>query len=280
MAKPRGVIAAMDKYAVFGNPISHSKSPVIHGLFAQQTGEAICYEAMALPVDDFAHHCRQFFQRGGKGANVTLPFKLDAFNLADELSLRGKLAGAVNTLTWQEGKILADNTDGKGLVLDLQRLLGSLAGASVLILGAGGATRGVIGPLFDAGVAQIHIGNRTASKATNLVELFQPHGTISGSSLQAIPPQPFNIVINASSASVSGDTPEIANGHYESADLAYDMFYKQGNTAFMEQALTHNPRVQVSDGLGMLVAQAAESFCIWRGIMPDISPVLTALRCG
>jgi len=262
----------VDRYAVFGNPIGHSKSPLIHRWFAEQTGQDLQYQAILAPVDGFADSWRDFVSVGGKGANVTVPFKEVAFSLAQVVSERAQQAGAVNTLYIDSsGQLCGDNTDGIGLVADLQRLGVTLAGAKVLLLGAGGASRGVVGPLLEAGVAKVHIANRTADKAATVAALF--NDKVSGSGFIDIPSLDWQLVINATSSGLSQQRPDIDASHLESCQLAYDMMYGKEPTAF----LCWCKRLQVpkcADGIGMLVAQAAESFRIWRGIKPEVSPVI------
>lgn len=267
----------MDRYVVFGNPVKHSLSPCIHKMFAEQTGQAIDYNA-SLVEEDFPQAVRDFIAKGGQGANVTLPFKEQAFAMVDELSDRALAAGAVNTLIAKPGKLTGDNTDGAGLVGDLENQLGTLKGKSILLLGAGGAARGVIIPLFHAGVSTIHIANRTESKAEELAEVFSQYGSISYSGFVDIPDSVFDVIVNSTSSSISGDVPPIDGKLMRKAQLAYDMFYQKQLTSFMQFALEHNKDVQVSDGLGMLVGQAAESFYLWRGVRPDIKPVIAFLK--
>lgn len=268
----------LDSYGVFGNPIAHSLSPQIHSAFAKQTGQAISYRAIKAPVDGFAQSALCFFQQGGLGANVTLPFKLDAFRLADRLSNRAKLAGAVNTLTVQDGQILGDNTDGAGLVFDLQRHLEDLTAATVLLIGAGGAARGAIGALFEAGVAHVFLSNRTMSKADSLVQDFSALGSLSVVSVNEVANISADIVINSTSSSLSGNLPELPPAIFNKAKLSYDMFYQKEPTTFLRWAAQHNTEQQLVDGLGMLVAQAAKSFQIWTGFEPKIQPVMDQIR--
>jgi shikimate dehydrogenase len=268
-----------DKFAVFGNPILHSKSPFIHELFARQTNQDIEYSIVQPAVDDFDSAINRFFADGASGANVTAPFKLDAFNFADQLTTRAKEAGSVNTLkVLAKGNILGDTTDGQGLVEDLFRQFGSLDGLSVLLLGSGGAARGVVGSLFTAGVAKICIANRTASKALELADIFASHGDICGIALDEVPYTGIDLIINSTSTSMTDDLPAIDSKVFTQAQYIYDMAYKDKATSFMQWALQCNNTLQVSDGLGMLVGQAAESFYIWRGIKPNIEPVIDALR--
>ena len=265
----------MDRYAVFGNPIGHSKSPIIHRSFAEQTQQNLSYEAILAPVDGFADAWRQFVAAGGKGANVTVPFKEQAFKLAEQCTLRALQAQAVNTLYIAEGRLIGDNTDGAGLVADLIRLGAQLQGAKVLILGAGGASRGVIGPLLDAGVTSVHVANRTPEKASAVANAFNDQ--VSASGFADIPNHSWSIVINATSAGLSGRRPEIASSHLANCQFAYDMLYGNQPTAFLLWAQQLGVK-NTADGLGMLVSQAAESFHIWRGVKPMVAPVLQQLQ--
>jgi len=270
----------MDRYAVVGNPIAHSKSPWIHAAFARQTGQALTYEALLAPLDDFAATVARFRAEGGRGLNVTVPFKLEAFALADRRTPRAEAAGAVNTLAFGTDGILGDNTDGAGLVRDLASHLGCPPrGRRILLLGAGGATRGALLPLLDTAPADLCIANRTAHKAVELAQAFAAHaGTvrIEGCGFEALADQRFDLVINATSASLSGELPPLPPGLYAQGALAYDMMYGRGHTPFLRAALADGA-ARVADGLGMLVEQAAESFALWRGVRPDSAPVLGEL---
>ena len=262
-----------DRYAVFGHPIAHSKSPQIHAAFARQTGEDVVYEARLAPLDGFADSVAQFIAAGGRGANVTVPFKEEAFKLANRLSPRAQRAGAVNTLVFDVEGIAGDNTDGAGLVADLTRNLNrSLAGKRILLLGAGGAARGVIEPLLEQQPAALVIANRTISRAQELADLFG-HG-ITACSFDAAD-APFDIVINATAASLAGELPPLSSRIFTPNTLAYDMMYGR-DTPFLSFARTHG--AATADGLGMLVEQAAEAFYVWRGVRPDSAPVIAALR--
>lgn len=264
----------MDKYAVWGNPISQSKSPQIHRMFAQQTGQSMEYSAILGDNDNFEDQLRAFFAGGAKGCNITAPFKERAYQVADKYSERALTAEACNTLKMLEnGQLYADNTDGAGLVTDLQRLGWLNANQSVLILGAGGATRGVLLPLLEAR-QNITISNRTLTKAQALADKFARYGTIQAVELANIPQQKFDLVINATSLGLQGKTVEINPDILRQAGAAYDMQYAKGSdTAFV--ALCKNLAVQnVADGFGMLVGQAAHSFRLWRGVMPDVEAVL------
>ncbi|TGN39447.1 shikimate dehydrogenase [Marinobacter confluentis] len=273
----------MDKglYAVVGHPISHSKSPRIHSLFARQTGENIEYTAIQAPLDGFTGVVNDFFARGGQGLNVTVPFKEQAWELADRRTERARQAGAANTLYLDAEKHLtADNTDGKGLVTDLVHNHGvALAGARVLILGAGGAVRGALGPLLDQKPAGLTIANRTVSKAQGLMTLFA--GVAGDTAVDACgfeaPCQAYDVIINGTSASLQGDLPPLSPTVVAPDTVVYDMMYSLDNTPFNQWALDQGA-TRVFDGLGMLVEQAAESFRIWRGIRPDTASVIHALR--
>ena len=262
-----------DRYAVFGHPIAHSKSPQIHTAFARQTGQDMRYEAILAPLDGFAASVAQFIAAGGRGANVTVPFKEEAFKLASRLSPRAQRAGAVNTLVFDADGILGDNTDGAGLVADLTRNLRcALAGQRVLLLGAGGAARGVIGPLLDQRPTALVVANRTVRRAEELAELFGRGVRACG--LDALD-TPFDLVVNATAASLAGDLPPLSPRVFTADTLAYDMMYGR-DTPFLGFARTHGART--ADGLGMLVEQAAEAFHLWRGVRPDTAPVIANLR--
>ncbi|WP_088155315.1 shikimate dehydrogenase [Achromobacter xylosoxidans] len=272
------------RYAVIGNPIAHSRSPQIHAMFAEQTGKPLRYDRLLAPVDGFAEAVAAFVAKGGLGLNVTVPFKLDAYALAaGRLSSRARLAGAVNTLSWRDGAWHGCNTDGVGLVSDLLRLGLRLTGASVLMVGAGGAARGVLQPLAEAGCARIHIVNRTASKAEELAASWRdsgvsPQTAITGGSLaDAALAGGWNLVINATASGLQNAAPDLPPGLYAPGAAAYDMMYGAQPTAFMRQAQADGAAL-AADGLGMLVGQAAESFYIWHGVRPDPAPVLAALR--
>lgn len=274
----------MDRYAVIGNPVAHSKSPLIHAAFARQTGQNLVYAALLAPLDGFSATVAAFRQAGGRGLNVTIPFKLEAYDLATHRSPRAAAAGAVNTLAFApNGEILGDNTDGAGLVRDLTANLACpLAGRRILLLGAGGAARGAILPLLGEGPASLVIANRTAAKAQALAERFAAEANRAHLSAQSYPDlagQGFDVVINATSTSLSGETPPLPPGLYAPGALAYDMMYGPGATRFLAAARADGA-AHLADGLGMLVEQAAESFCLWRGIRPDTAPVLAALRAG
>lgn len=265
-------------YAVIGHPVGHSKSPWIHAQFAAQTGEPVRYTAIEAAPDAFLPTLRAFFDQGGQGMNVTVPFKLDAYQAAaPRVSERARLAGAVNTVWQEEGALYGCNTDGVGLMLDLRRLDAPLDTARVLIIGAGGAARGIIRPLLDSGCRELVIANRTASRAQALTDVFSD-ARLSACGLDQIPVQTgFDLVINASSSSLGDQAPPLPRGLYRGHALAYDLVYAARPTPFMEQAQQDGAARQ-ADGLGMLVGQAAESFFIWRGVRPELAPVLQALR--
>jgi len=269
-----------DRYAVIGNPVAHSKSPLIHAAFAWQTDEDIVYEALLAPLDGFAASVRSFVAAGGRGLNVTVPFKLEAWQLADQRSARAEAAKAVNTLIVTPQGLTGDNTDGVGLVRDITANLGvTLAGKRLLLLGAGGAARGAILPLLDAWPAALLIANRTAGKAHALAAEFAPQSqgaALSAASFEELAGRQFDIVINATSASLNDAAPNLPVGIYASGALAYDMMYGKGLTPFLHAAQAGC--AMLADGLGMLVEQAAESFYLWRGVRPQTAPVLAWLR--
>ncbi|GGD72108.1 shikimate dehydrogenase [Lacimicrobium alkaliphilum] len=267
----------MDQYAVFGNPIAHSKSPFIHTMFAQQTGQLLHYEAILTPLKGFKEKVQQFFGQSGRGANITLPFKQQAYELADELSNAAQLAGSVNTLLYDRGRIRGDNTDGVGLVRDLAFHNISLRQKSILLLGAGGAARGAILPILEQQPDSLHIANRTATKAQELARQFADYGNVSGGGLEQIPADNYALIINASSSGLSGDRPQIPQSLINNDSVCYDMVYGKGMTSFNLWAKKSGAARQL-DGLGMLVEQAAQSFYLWRGVMPETQAVREALR--
>ncbi|PHQ15203.1 shikimate dehydrogenase [Marinobacter profundi] len=268
-------------YAVVGNPISHSKSPRIHSLFAEQTGEAVEYTAIQAPLEGFETTVTSFFERGGRGLNVTVPFKERAWQMASRRTDRAAAAGAANTLYLDsEGSLTADNTDGAGLVTDLTINHGiALADTRILILGAGGAVRGVLGPLLAARPASITIANRTLARAEALVDLFA--GQAGETRLEACEfraaDAPMDLVINGTSASLQGDLPPLSPAVLGPDTVVYDMMYSLQTTTFNQWALDQGA-TRVFDGLGMLVEQAAESFQVWRGVRPQTAPVIDVLR--
>jgi shikimate dehydrogenase len=273
-----------DKYCVIGNPIAHSRSPDIHAAYAAATGQDIAYERCLAPVDGFADTVKRLVAQGYRGANVTVPFKLEAAALATRLAPRALLAGAVNTLVFEaDGGIVGDNTDGPGLVADIVRNAGvPLAGARVLLLGAGGAARGVVLPFLEQGPAAIVIANRTRATADALVAQFSAHaqpGQVQACGFDEIGvtiDAPFDIVVNATSASLSAALPPVPAAAFGNHTLALDMMYGRDPSPFMAIAARHGARTR--DGLGMLVEQAAEAFAIWRGVRPGTGAVLDAIR--
>lgn len=268
----------MDRYAVVGNPIEHSKSPLIHAMFAKQTGQQLEYDKLLAPLDGFEASVRDFL-RNGCGVNVTVPFKEQAWALVDEHSAAAERAGAVNTILRREdGSLLGDNTDGKGLVRDIQVNAGlSLQGLSILLVGAGGAARGVIQPLLAAGPAHLCVINRTVSKAEELAAIFVDQGPIAAAGLDWLV-EPVDLIINATSASLAGEALAIPDSLVEAGRTwCYDMMYSNGETPFNRWARERGA-ARCIDGLGMLVEQAAEAFTFWRGVRPDTAPVLARLR--
>jgi shikimate dehydrogenase len=270
-------MSSLDRYAVIGHPVAHSKSPDIHARFAAQTQQNLIYERLLAPLDGFAAAVRSFAQQGGRGANVTLPFKLQAHALATVLTQRAEAAGAVNTLKFDGNTILGDNTDGVGLVADIVRNAGTaVTGKTVLLLGAGGAARGVVMPLLSEAPAELVIANRTQSKAVELAQRFSArHSNIHASDLVALD-RPFDIIVNATSASLGTDLPQISPTVFGTGTFAYDMMYGRQPTVFMRFAVQHGASAR--DGLGMLIEQAAESFFVWRGVRPDTASVFAELR--
>ena len=266
-------------YAVFGSPIIHSRSPDIHRAFATQCHQDIIYTKQEVRPEEFETVCHEFFELGGSGLNITLPLKELAFRFADMLTPRAQLAGAVNTLALtKDGKVLGDNTDGAGLVWDLtDNLHWTINGKNILILGAGGAVRGVLGPLLEKKPASILIANRTPEKAFELAQQFASIGNVQGTSYDNLPKYAFDIVINGTSMSLSGEVPPITTAQINKQTHGYDMAYGAKPTPFLIW-LKENGVNQLSDGLGMLVEQAAESFKLWRGVMPDTQPVIQQLR--
>ncbi len=263
-----------DRYAVIGNPISHSKSPLIHALFATQTGQDIAYEAIEAPLDGFFDTIIRLHCAGYKGCNVTVPFKFDAYESASELSERALSAQAVNTLKFSEDGIAGDNTDGAGLVRDIEQNCGvQLRGKRVLLMGAGGASCGVVLPLLTAG-ATLTIANRTAQKAVDLADKFLEF-RIRGGSYDELAGAQFDVIINATSAGLTDSEVPLPAGIFAANALAYDMMYGR-ETPFMKFAREQG--ATVADGLGMLVEQAAEAFYIWRGVRPLTAPVITQFR--
>jgi shikimate dehydrogenase len=270
----------VDRYCLFGNPVAHSKSPAIHAAFALQTGQSLVYERRLAALDAFASTVHAFIEEGGKGANVTVPFKLEACALADALSARAQAAGAVNTLSFRDGVIFGDNTDGAGLVIDIvSNAQQPIAGKRVLLLGAGGAARGVILPLLKQQPAQLLIANRTRATADALVAQFSQQQDHPGQLVAATFDEldaPFDIIINATSASLAGAALPLPPSLFGRQTLALDMMYAAQPTVFMQFAASCGARTR--DGLGMLVEQAAEAFFVWRGVRPDTQILLATMR--
>lgn len=267
----------MEPYVVFGNPVAHSKSPAIHAQFARQLQIEHPYGRMLAPLDDFTNTLNTFFANGGKGANVTMPFKEEAFSRADELTERAALAGAVNTLKrLEDGRLVGDNTDGIGLLSDLQRLSFIRPGFRILLVGAGGAARGVLLPLLSLDCS-VTIVNRTFSRAHELAALFAHTGSANALTEAELPGHQFDLVINATSSGVDGGIPSLPESIIHPQLYCYDMFYQQGDTPFLgwckSLGATH-----CSDGLGMLVGQAAHSVLLWHGVLPEIEPVIYRLK--
>ncbi len=275
-----------DRYAVIGNPVAHSKSPQIHAVFAQQTGEDIEYGRLLAPLEGFSDTVKQFRAAGGRGLNVTVPFKEEGYRLATLHSERAHTAEAVNTLRFDAGAIYGDNTDGAGLVRDIRDNLGfAIAGRRILLLGAGGAARGVIAPLLAEGPKDLTIANRTLERAAVLARHFAPHfgprfaPRPRASAYDALSGSRFDIVVNATSASLAGALPPLPRGVFAAGSLAYDMMYGTGLTPFLEWARGQGAGL-TADGLGMLIEQAAESFFVWRGIRPRTATVFASLRAA
>lgn len=272
-------MASKDRYVVIGNPIEHSKSPLIHALFALQTEQDVDYQTLLVPLDGFMVAVHKLIESGHKGANVTVPFKLEAHAMASQLTQRAAIAGAVNTLSFIDNHIVGDNTDGAGLVKDICENAGvAINNRRILLIGAGGAARGALLPLLDQKPALLVIANRTVSKAQELVllakQVKQPTTMLEASCFGDLDGQ-FDIVINASAASLSHDVPPIPASLLSDATLAYDMMYSDSLTSFLQFCRLHG--AQTRDGLGMLVEQAAEAFFVWRGVRPDTRLVLAQL---
>lgn len=267
----------IDRYAVFGNPISHSKSPFIQTLFARQTNQEMVYTAELAPIDGFKQTMDAFFSDAGRGCNITVPFKEEAYAYADRLTERAELAGAVNTLKkLDDGGVLGDNTDGEGLVQDFLAHQVPLKGAKVLLIGAGGAAKGCLKPLLDQQPAELVIANRTQEKAQQLAEKFSPFGNVRAVSFDALD-ESFDIVINSTSTSLSGELPAVPSSVFAFGCVSYDLMYGSGITVFNQWALD-NGAGHAYDGLGMLVGQAAEAFMLWRGLRPGTRQILSELR--
>jgi shikimate dehydrogenase len=269
----------MDRYAVVGNPVAHSRSPQIHEAFARATHQDMTYERLLAPLDGFKSTVEQFAAEGGKGLNITVPFKLQALALAHSASDRARAAGAANTLKREGDAWYADNTDGAGIVRDLTINLDvALAGRDVLVLGAGGAARGIVLPLFGEKVRSLVISNRTAEKADALAAAFASRGPVEAVNPDALGARKFDVVINATSAGLKGDVawPWPA-GLFGAGAFAYDMIYGDGSTMFVRWARAQGV-ARTADGIGMLIEQAAESFHLWRGVRPATAPLFPLLR--
>ena len=271
--------APPDQYGVVGHPVAHSWSPFIHGMFARQTGENLVYRLHDVAPDDFRGYVLTFFERGGRGLNVTVPHKLAAADLANELTPRAERAGAVNTLMLKrDNRLLGDNTDGAGLVHDLRDNLSvQLGGRRLLIVGAGGATRGVLAPLLVLQPAELVVANRTPDRAHDFAAAFADLGRIRGCGFDEIGEGGYDVVINATSASLSGEVPAVPETVIQPETVCYDMAYSRSETAFLKWARERGC-ARALQGWGMLVEQAAESFQLWRGVRPQTAPVLAALR--
>lgn len=268
----------LDHYAVMGNPISHSKSPFIHTLFAQQTSQNLDYSPILVDIDAFESSVTLFVKNNGKGLNITVPFKQQAWQLVNERSRCAEKAGAVNTIIVREpGYLIGDNTDGIGLVTDLKNNLGfQIKNKKILVLGAGGAVRGVLGPVLEEDPESVIVANRNELRAVELEKIFAEDGCIKGVGYEDIGDDVFDLVINGTAASLSGELPPIPASAVNAA-VCYDMMYSKTDTVFMAWAKNHNAK-QVWDGLGMLVEQAAESFYLWRGVRPDTRSVIKQVR--
>ena len=269
-----------DKYAVFGNPIAHSKSPDIHRQFAEQTGQDLSYSKQLVAEDGFEAAANEFFANGGRGLNITVPFKQDAYAYVARTTSRARRAGAVNTLSLEaDGTILGDTTDGVGLVSDIVNNLGwEIRHKRVLVLGAGGAVRGVLEPLLEQQPQHIVIANRTVDKALQLSKGFAEFGYLLGCGFDMLGEQQFDLIINGTSAGLQGELPPLPDSLIDAngTTACYDMLYGAEPTPFIQWAAQRG--AQVSDGLGMLVGQAAESFALWRGVRPETAPVIANLR--
>jgi shikimate dehydrogenase len=274
-------MAKKDRYAVFGSPIKHSKSPRIHQLFAEQTKQPMEYTAKEVPAENFKATTMEFFSHGGKGLNCTLPLKELAWALANNSTERAELSKAVNTLVLQpNGKILGDNTDGCGLVIDLTVNNGiKLKDTKILLLGAGGASRGILGPLLEHSPRYLFLANRTRKKAVDLAAEFSLYGEVEGCGYSELKGKQFDLIINATSASLYDDMPPLENGMLTEKGVCYDLAYGNRPTAFVRWGVMQNARLCL-DGLGMLVEQAAEAFYLWRKARPDTKPVIEALNAA
>lgn len=267
-----------DRYALVGNPVAQSKSPILHAAFARQLNQDMTYEAILATKENFHETVRTFIREGGKGMNITAPFKLDALDLVDTMSERAQAAQAINTLKFDENGVYGDNTDGAGLVSDIQDYMGiKLKGRRLLVVGAGGAARGIFLPLLQTAPAYFLVVNRTAHKAHEIVGDHAVPGKVEAGPIDLAAGGQFDVVINATSASLTGDHLPLPPGTYAKGSLAYELAYNKGRTPFMDDAI-RGGAARLADGLGMLVGQAAEGFLLWRGIRPDVTEVMRMLR--
>lgn len=270
----------MDQYAVFGNPIAHSKSPDIHMAFAEQTKQLLRYSKQLVELDQFGQAASAFLQGEGKGFNITVPFKEEAYAWVEELDLLAQRAGAVNTISLKNGKIKGYNTDGLGLVRDLTvNNQIKLEDLNILILGAGGAVRGVLEPILNKNPASVTIANRTVEKAQTLADLFDDFGHVLACGYEQLQGHRFDLIINGTSTGLTGELPPIPSNILRKGGTTYDMMYAQEPTAFVKWGLDNGASLAL-DGLGMLVEQAAEAFMIWRGVRPDTAPIMKEMRIG
>lgn len=266
-----------DRYAVIGHPVAHSRSPEIHAAFARECGQDIQYDRLLAPLTGFVTTVEPFRRSGASGANVTLPFKLEAFGYANEHTARARRGRSVNTLRFESNSVLGDNTDGVGLCRDIADNLGqALQGADILLVGAGGAARGVVGALLDCDPESLAITNRTHLKAQDIVDEMGAGSVLRAIGLSALPSRRFDVVINATSASLTAGVPLVPAACFGTNALAYDMMYGKGLTPFL--ALAASAGARTADGLGMLVEQAAEAFYVWRGVRPSTAPVIKLLK--
>jgi shikimate dehydrogenase len=272
--------SSIDNYCVMGNPVAHSKSPQIHTVFAQQTQQNIFYQAILVEEGKFKEAIREFQEQGGKGLNITVPFKGDAWGVADHRSSKAERARAVNTISFDDGKIIGNNTDGVGLVRDLTSNHNvSIKDKNILILGAGGAVRGIIDPLFDDEPDRVVIANRTVSRAKELADTFSNRGDVTVCGFDELMGSSFDIIINGTSASLQGTIPPLPENLLNANACCYDMMYSMGDTPFVSWAKAQGAD-KAFDGLGMLVEQAAEAFFIWRGVRPETGSVIELVRGG
>jgi shikimate dehydrogenase len=265
-------------YGLFGYPVQHSWSPFIHGMFAKQTAQDMEYRLFESPPERFRSEVLEFFRAGGSGVNVTVPHKRAATDLVNELTQRAQVANAINTIVRRDESLVGDNTDGAGLLTDLTRNLQlNLSSPRILLLGAGGAARGALGPLLELKPRLLVVANRTAERAIEIAEDFAYLGPVTGCEFAKLENQRFDLIVNATSASLRGDVPAIPAGVVDSLTTCYDMAYGSGDTAFVTWAKARGAG-RAEQGWGMLVEQAAEAFFLWRGVRADTAPVLAALR--